>query len=597
LSQHHIVGIDLGTTNSEVAAFVDGQVRVLGQGAGRILPSCVGFAPDGTLLVGEAARNQYALYPERTVRSVKRLMGTDTTIMAGGKTFSPQEISSIILRELAARASKELGGPVTQAIITVPAYFSDGQREATREAGKLAGLEVLRILNEPTAASLAFGASDGAPQTVMVYDLGGGTFDVSIVRLDGNVTEVLASHGDNKLGGDDFDALLADYLCAAFEEEHDIDLRQGHATGMARLSHAAEEAKKCLSAEPFAFVREESLAMNGSIPLHLNLEISRAEYEEMILPLVERSFESVAKAMEAAGVRSGDLDTVLLAGGSTRTPLIIRMLEERTGREPRQDIDPDLCVALGAGVMASRQSGHDVDRILVDVTPYSYGISYLGEMDGYEYEHCYHPIIRHNTPLPVARADSYQTSGPFQTTVQIAVYQGDHRDALRNIPVGDFKITGLTPVYEPSVVLCKMSLDLDGILHVTAIEKSTGLSKAITIDNAFKVRSETEIAEGRRRMQELFGEAEELEDNEDMAEAEVVDAHEPADPAWLQSVAAAEILVERSRVLFDSMHDEDREEAVNLIEAVEDARASHDATELDKAAAALRELLYFVGGK
>ncbi len=595
----HIVGIDLGTTNSEVAAYVDGEVRVLGRGSGCILPSCVGFAPDGALLVGEAARNQHALYPERTVRSIKRKMGSDEKVSVAGKTFTPQEISAIILRELTDRASRELGGPVKQAIITVPAYFSDVQREATREAGALAGLEVLRILNEPTAASLSYGAGSGERETVMIYDLGGGTFDVSIVSLEGTVTEVLASHGNNKLGGDDFDTLLVEHLCAEFEEENGIDLREGHDSAFARVLRAAEEAKRRLSDEPYAAIREEALVMDGNVPLHLEMEISRLDYEEMIRPLVEETLESVAKAMSDAGVRAGELDTVLLAGGSTRTPLVMRTLEERVGRAPRQDVDPDLCVALGAGIMASRQGGHDIDRILVDITPYSYGMSYLGDRGGVEYPHCYHAIIKRNTPLPVTRTDSYQTSGPYQEAVKIRVYQGDDPDALRNVPVGQFKIEGLTPIYEPNVVLCKMALDLDGILHVTAIEKETGLSKAITIDNAFKARTDEEIAGNRRRIEGLFGNAD--GDDEAVDGAEQDTGGEPdaqgGDPVWDGKAATAEALVERCRALLEGMHDEDREEAIDLIEEVKDACEARDVAALDEAAVALRELLFFIEGK
>src|SRR5437016_8019377 len=306
-----IVGIDLGTTNSEVSAFVDGQVTILGPGAQRILPSCVGFNASGDLLVGEAARNQQALYPERTVRSIKRLMGSQEPVVVGCRNFTPPEISALILRELTGWAQASLGERPQKAVITVPAYFSDAQRSATREAGALAGLEVVRILNEPTAASLAYGHGDGSRHTALIYDLGGGTFDVSVVSVEGDVTEVLASHGNNRLGGDDFDDLLAARLMDEFQKQHGVDLRHGHPAAKSRLWWAAEEAKKKLSAEPYITIREEALIERNGRPLHLEMEITRAEYEEMIRPLVDKTLDSVSKALQDSGKGPGDMDAVL----------------------------------------------------------------------------------------------------------------------------------------------------------------------------------------------------------------------------------------------------------------------------------------------
>src|SRR3954447_18189074 len=343
-----VVGIDLGTTNSEIAAFLNGQVQVLGPG-NKILPSVVGFSPSGELLVGETARNQLAVYPERTVRSIKRKMGTEEKVTLGDRAFTPPEISALILRELAEWAQRSLGQPVGKAVITVPSYFSDAQRNATREAGALAGLEVVRILNEPTAASLAYGYGEGARHTVLIYDRGGGTFDVSVVTLEGDVTEVLASHGNNMLGGDDFDDLLADRLAQEFQSQHGVDLRQpdaGQAAARARLRWAAEEAKKKLSFAPYATVREEALITRNGTPLHLEVEISRDEYETLIRSLVESTLDSVSKALVDAGKKPGDMDAILLVGGSTRTPLVSSLLTEYTGLTPRQDVQPDLCVAL-----------------------------------------------------------------------------------------------------------------------------------------------------------------------------------------------------------------------------------------------------------
>ena len=603
----NVVGIDLGTTNSEVAAFSEGKVRVLGTETARMLPSCVGLSPEGELLVGEPARNQGLLYPELTVRSIKRKMGADVAVKLGDKSFSPQEISAIILRELSDRARRELGRPIEKAVITVPAYFSDAQRQATREAGALAGLEVVRILNEPTAASLAYGFTEGERQTLMVYDLGGGTFDVSIVTIEGEVTEVLASHGNNHLGGDDFDELLFALLADAFQDEHDVDLRSGHPAACARLWYAAEEAKKRLSFEPYTTVREEALVTVDGSPLHLTFEIARTDYEDLIRALVESTLDSVSKALEDAGKRARDLDGVLLVGGATRTPLVVDIIEERAGLPAKQNVDPDLCVALGAGVLASRLAGHDVERVLVDVSPYSFGISYLGERGGFPYPHCYKPIICRNTPLPITRTEAYSTSMPFQTTVAIDVYQGDDPDALKNVPVGDFMVHELTPTEEPNTVLCRMNLDLDGILHVTAIEKRTDKSKHISIDNALQPKSEEEVAAARERLDALFagrwhGDEEDFDAEmaEDIQEAEPTSTPQEEKgqaPELAAAIQEARQLVERSSGLLESMHDEDKEEAIGLHENIHDAIGPEDAEALRDAVAHLKELLFFVEGK
>ena len=455
--QDIVIGIDLGTTNSEVAAAVDGRVRLLGPERGQMLPSCVGITPEGQILVGEPARNQQLLYPERTVRSIKRRMGSEDVVALGDQRFSPQEVSALILRELVGWAEDSLGRRPRRAVVTVPAYFSDAQRQATREAGTLAGLEVLRILNEPTAASLAYGCGE-KPETVLVYDLGGGTFDVSVVRLSGDVTEVAASHGDNRLGGDDFNRLLVDRLVEQFREEHGVSLDRDHPVALNRLWWAAEKAKRTLSAAPHARVLEENLVVEDGRALHLDVEVTRSAYEALIRPLVDRSMDSVTRAMDDAGTLPKDLDGILLVGGSTRTPLVQEMLEERSGLVPRQELHPDYCVALGAGVMASRLGGQGAQRVLVDLTPYSFGISYLGDRDGRFYEHCYRPIIRRNTALPVTRTESYSTSVPFQKKAEIRIFQGDDPDALRNLEVGCFLIEGLTPMEESNELLCRMRL-------------------------------------------------------------------------------------------------------------------------------------------
>src|SRR5207302_5812437 len=588
-----VVGIDLGTTNSEIAAFLNGKVEVLGPEADSMLPSCVGLSPAGALLVGREARHQQLVYPNLTIRSIKRKMGSTEAVKLGDKELTPQEISSLILRQLVEWAQHDLNQPIERAVITVPAYFSDAQRNATREAGELAGLEVVRILNEPTAASLAYGFGDAAKHTAMVYDLGGGTFDVSIVSVEGDVTEVLASHRNNQLGGDDFDNLLLERLEREFQNKHGINLQDGHPVALVRLWWAAEEAKKKLSFEPYVRVREEALVSQNGKPLHLDVELSREEYEEMIRPLIESTFDSVSKALQDARKGPSDIDAILLVGGSTRTPLISRRLRELTTLEPRQDIHPDLCVALGAGVLASRLAGHGVERVLVDVCPFSFGPSYLGERGGFPYPHCYHPIIYRNTPLPVTRTESYATAHPYQTSVRIEIYQCEDVDALKNIMVCDFCFDGLRTTREPNEVLCRMRLDVDGILHVTAIEKETGKSKHVTITRALQEKSPSEMASARERMKALYSSRADEDENELILE----DAHgvsqeaesEPEEkattdlPHALEMVKEACDLVEQSKRQLGALHSEDQQEAIELHERIDRAIRSNDAEALSKA--------------
>ncbi len=584
----HIVGIDLGTTNSEIAAFIDGQVRVLADSAGeQIMPSCVGLSAEGELLVGTAARNQYLLYPERTVRSVKRKMGTSEPVPLGERRMTPAEISALILRELARRAEARLGAPVRRVIITVPAYFTDVQRQATRDAGEIAGLEVVRILNEPTAAALAYGSDGDGDRTLLVYDLGGGTFDVSIVQISGNVTEVLASHGDPRLGGDDFDQLLLAQVLARLSRAERAAV-EGEPRAMSRLSHAVEEAKKQLSFQPHVVIREEYLAQVDGAPLHLSLEVSRHDYESAIAHLVQRTLESVNRAMADAGKRAGQIGGILLAGGATRTPMISQLLEERLGITPRQEIHPDLCVALGAGVLAARTSGHRLDRVLVDISPYSFGPSYLGHKDAFEYEYCYRPVLKRNTPLPASRTESYFTVADGQKAVDVRIFQGDDPDALNNILVGKFIVEGLADVAAGNEILCRMDLDLDGILRVTATEKDTGLSKQVSIERATSALSPEEIEAARARLDALLD-----DDTSAAAEPDSVDEqHEAA--SGNGHFAEHRALLARSRSLMAGMNPGDREEAISLHERLAEAMGREDEALAARVAAELTDLLFYV---
>ncbi len=582
-----IVGIDLGTTNSEVAIVREGRVEVIPVAPGvRILPSLVGVADDGSLLVGEPARNQYALHPERSVRSIKRRMGEYTAVQMAGKDYSPQEISAMILRRLRDIAEAHIGQPVGKAVITVPAYFSDAQRQATREAGEIAGLEVVRIINEPTAAALAYESCHSGARKALVYDLGGGTFDVSVVNLESDVVEVLASHGNNHLGGDDFDDKLITFAIDHLQAHHDIDVRP-HAQAMARLQHAAEAAKITLSDEPYATLAEEYLLEKDGVPIHLSVEISRDEYEEMIEPYVAETLEAVHVALSGAGLTVADINEILLVGGATRTPLVQRRLERELGMQPRAEVDPDLCVAMGAAIQAAVIAGGKAPTVLVDVTPYTFGTNALDYFNGEMYPYCYVPLVRRNTPIPVSKSEGFCTVFDGQSKVDINVYQGEDPDALNNIEIGRFTIEGLRDAPAGNPLITTFSLDLNGILEVTAREKNTGLVHSITIDNAISRFTGDKLAEARQRIDGLFSDQESAEGRPgESAEAALAD-----DSRRLRVEAGA--LIEKAERLLASAGTEDAEDLVNGIEAVKDQLGGPDAN-LKKAMDTLADLLYYL---
>ena len=407
-----------------------------------ILPSCVGFSDTGKLLVGREALRQYAAAPERTVKSIKRLMGTDQKTRLGDREYLPQEISAIILRALKQRAETALGEPVTQAVITVPAYFTDAQRQATKTAGEIAGLEVLQIINEPTAAALTYDLRSEETERVLVYDLGGGTFDVSVVEVTGEVTEVLASHGNNRLGGDDFDRRLQLYLAELFRKEHSVDVPDDAGTN-ARLLRAAEQAKIHLSHHGFATVREAFLGSKDKKALHLEAEISRPDFEQLLRPLLEETLDAIDRALADAKLDAEQLDRIIMVGGSTRIPLVQRMVEEHLGQAPVDGIQPDLCVAMGAALQAGVLVGEAVDAILVDVIPHSLGIAVavntmMGIMPGF-----FSVIIPRNSVVPVSRSEVYSTMVDNQEAVEIEIFQGENDVAEENVPLGDLRIENL----------------------------------------------------------------------------------------------------------------------------------------------------------
>jgi len=589
-----IVGIDLGTTNSEIAVVRNGQVEVIPvAGRSRILPSVVGIGDDGALLVGEAARNQYAVHPERTVRSIKRRMGTDSRVTMADKDYAPQEISALILRRLKDLAQAHLGIEVNKAVITVPAFFSDAQRQATREAGVIAGLDVVRIINEPTAAALAYESRHQGARKALVYDLGGGTFDVSVVNLEGDVVEVLASHGNNHLGGDDFDRKLVDLALAHLLQTQQVDASHSPAA-MARLQRAAEATKIALSDAPYATMAEEYLLEHQGVPVHLVLEVSREQYEDLIEAYIQETLDAVHVALKGAGLAVQDIDEVLLVGGATRTPMVVRRLEEVTGKQPRAEVDPDLCVAMGAAIQAALIGGAQTRTVLVDITPYTFGTSTLGELRGQPYAHSFVPLIRKNTPIPVSKSEVFYTIHDNQDSVDIQVYQGEDPDALNNIEIGKFRVEGLSRVPQGNPIVLGLALDLNGILEVTAREKRSGLQRSITIGNAIARFEADKLDAARSRVQALFGEPEPA--GGAWAEAAL---HTAAEPPSVPGAEArrqrveGQALLEKSERLLESMGAQDAEDLVDAMEALKEALAE-DGAALKGSMDVLADLLYYL---
>jgi molecular chaperone DnaK len=569
-----IIGIDLGTTNSAVAITRDGAPQILPRGDERIIPSVVGYdASNGRWLVGTPARNQYVLAPENTVRSIKRKMGTDARLELGGRPLSPPEISAFILRELKSIAERHLGGEVSEAVITVPAYFNDAQRQATMDAGQIAGLRVRRIINEPTAAALAYGLNMAEDQLVLVYDLGGGTFDVSLVELMGGIVEVRASHGNTQLGGDDFDERLAGQLADHFANEHGLDLRQDR-RAWARLLRAAENAKITLSAHPFAWVKEEYLAEKDGVPLHLTYEVSRQNFEEVIADLLEGTLESIEQVLSEANVTEEEISHVLLVGGSTRIPAVWELVANRLGIEPQMSVNPDEAVALGAGVQAAIIAGEPIDAILVDVTPHSLGIAVARNRFGSIISDIYQPLIRRNSTIPATREEIFQTMFPEQTAIRVEVYQGEAPVASANTLLGDFLVDGLEPPApgERAQVTVQFDLNLDGILQVTARDRKTGKQENISVAATKARLSEAEILAASHHLRDL-----EEEDEADWVE-------EPETGALL---AKAEALI-----VNEATGEETRTLLRSLLQGIRQARANADEEEAAELEEELLDLLF-----
>ena len=479
------IGIDLGTTNSVVAVMEGGKPTVIANAEGsRTTPSIVGFSKTGEKLVGQLAKRQAILNPDKTIASIKRHMGEDYKVNIDGKDYTPQEISAMILRKLADDASNYLGEKVTSAVITVPAYFNDAQRQATKDAGRIAGLDVLRIVNEPTAAALAYGLEKEKAEKVLVFDLGGGTFDVSILEIGDGVHEVLSTSGDTHLGGDDFDQKVMDWICDEFKKQEGIDLR-GDKQAMQRVKEAAEKAKCELSSVMETNINLPFITADANGPKHLDLNLTRAKFEDLCRDLLNRCKTPVENALRDAGISKSDINEVVLVGGSTRIPAVQQLVKEYTGKEPNQSVNPDEVVAVGAAVQAGVLAGEVKDIVLLDVTPLTLGIETLGGVMT--------PLVPRNTTIPVSKSQVFSTAENNQTAVDIHVLQGERPMAKDNKSLGMFRLDGIPPAMRglPQIEVT-FDIDANGIVNVSAKDKATNKEQKITITNSSNL-SEADI--------------------------------------------------------------------------------------------------------
>ncbi len=555
------IGIDLGTTNSCVAVMENGEPIVIANAEGsRTTPSVVAFQKDGERLVGQVAKRQAVSNPDRTVASIKRHMGSDYKVAIDDKKYTPQEISAMILTKLKKDAESYLGGTVTDAVITVPAYFSDSQRQATKDAGKIAGLNVLRIINEPTAAALSYGLDkEGKTQKVIIYDLGGGTFDVSIMEIGDGVFEVLATHGNNMLGGDDFDKRVMDYLVAEFKQKEGIDLANDK-LAMQRLKEAAEKAKIELSGMSKTNVNLPFITADATGPKHLDVDITKQKFDALTEDLVAATVVPMQNAMKDAGLSYSDIDKVILVGGSTRIPAVIDEVRKITGKEPFKGINPDECVAIGAAIQGGVLSGEVKDVLLLDVTPLSLGIETLGGV-------CT-KLIERNTTIPVKKSQVFSTAADNQTAVDIHILQGEREFAKDNKTLGNFQLTGIAPAPR-GVPQIEVTFDIDanGIVNVSAKDLGTGTSQNITITSSTNL-SDADI-------EKAVNEAKQYEE-EDKKRKETVDNHNKLDGL----IFTVEKTVKDSG---DKLTEEDKAKVEEAVKKAKEELASNDNDRIVKA--------------
>ncbi len=569
-----IIGIDLGTTNSCVAVMEGGEPTVIANAeGGRTTPSVVAFAKNGERLVGQVAKRQAVTNPERTIISIKRDMGTDRKIRIDDKSYTPPEISAMILQKLKADAESYLGETVTKAVITVPAYFSDAQRQATKDAGRIAGLEVERIINEPTAAALAYGLDKGEAHKILVYDLGGGTFDVSLMEVGDGVFEVLATGGDTRLGGDDFDNRLIDYIAAEFQKENGIDLKKDR-MALQRLKEAAEKAKIELSGLMSVNVNLPFITADATGPKHLDINVSRAKFNELTADLVERTIGPLTQALKDAGLSAREIDKVILVGGSTRIPAVQEAVQRVTGKDPYKGINPDECVAIGAAIQGGVLGGDVKDIVLLDVTPLSLGIETLGGV--------FTKLIERNTTIPVKQQQVFSTAADGQTSVDVHVLQGEREMAAYNKTLGRFQLSGIAPAPR-GVPQIEVTFDIDanGIVHVSAKDKGTGKQQSISI-TASSNMTEAEIKKAVNEAEQFAA--------EDKKKKEAVEAANQCDQLIYQTEKTL-------RELSDKIDSADKAKIEEGLEGLKKVRATDDPDQIRPEMESFSQMSYAIFGK
>lgn len=570
-----VIGIDLGTTNSCVSVLEGGEPVVIPNAEGnRTTPSIVAFTKNGERLVGETAKRQAITNPDRTIISIKRYMGSDHKVTIDGKDYTPQDISAMVLMKLKADAEAYLGEKVTEAVITVPAYFTDSQRQATKDAGKIAGLEVKRIINEPTAASLAYGLDkDKEQHKIMVFDLGGGTFDVSILELGDGVFEVLATNGNNHLGGDDFDQVVMDYLAEAFKKENGVDLRQDKMS-LQRLKEAAEKAKKELSSMQTTNINLPFITATADGPLHLNMDLTRAKFDQLTAHLVEASMGPTRKALEDAKLTAADIHKVILVGGSTRIPAVQEAVKKLTGKDPHKGVNPDECVAIGAAIQAGVLTGEVKDVLLLDVTPLSLGIETLGGV--------FTKLIERNTTIPTRKSQIFSTAADNQTAVDIHVLQGERQMASDNVTLGRFQLSGILPAPRgiPQIEVT-FDIDANGIVHVSAKDKGTGKEQSIAITASTNLSDE--------EIQKKVREAEQFAE-EDKKKKEAIEIRNKADSMVYETEKAL-------KEVGDKISPEDKTKVESALETLKKTLEGDNIEEMKKATEELTNAFHVLSQK